>query len=240
MVKKILVTLVVCVWITLNSSQECGFSEEAIVPPRLTVINKTSWPASVYWRAQNREYNTIINAHSREILGDAAEIVTLEIETYGQVWGSLFPKHTIPLEMVKQSSAGRDIQIIIETCAWGYGWSFKTRFCQKPNKRERFLPSDPWSAFPGVVRARCMNRPVMPHHILNVDPSHLTQQMAINCYKRLIALWNPEKFNRDVDRIAQRICSILHQAHLDLQRELIEDQRHCEQTVYKASDSPSI
>ncbi len=67
MVKKILVTLVVCVWITLNSSQECGFSEEAIVPPRLTVINKTSWPASVYWRAQNREYNTIINAHSREI-----------------------------------------------------------------------------------------------------------------------------------------------------------------------------
>jgi hypothetical protein len=53
-------------------------------------------------------------------LGDAAEIVTLEIETYGQVWGSLFPKHTIPLEMVKQSSAGRDIQIIIETCAWGY------------------------------------------------------------------------------------------------------------------------
>lgn len=238
MVQKICITLGLCLGFTLYGSQESGCIEEAVVGPCLAIINKTSWPASVYWKAQAKEYNTIIDAHSRETLGIITDIVSLEIGTYGQVWGSLFSKHILPLDRIKEDSADRDIQIIIEQKAWSCSWTFETRFCQKPHKREKSLPSDPWSAFPGVIRAQCMKRPVMPHHILNVDPSRISKQMAINCYKRLIALWDPEKFPRDTEGIAQSICSILHQAHLDLHRELIEDSRHTEQTVYQTSAAP--
>ncbi|HML19097.1 MAG TPA: hypothetical protein PKD74_00805 [Candidatus Dependentiae bacterium] len=233
MVQKIFITLGLCLGFTLYGAQEFGYIEEDTAGPCLTIINATSWPASVYWNAQGKEYNTIIDAHSRETLGIIAEIDLLEIGTYGQVWGSLFSKHLLPLDTIKEDSAGRDIQIIIQQKTWSCSWSFMTRFCQKLHKCERLLPSDPWSAFPGVIRAQCMKRPVMPHHILNVDPSRISKQMAINCYKRLIALWDPEKFPRDTERIAQSICSILHQAHLDLHRELIEDPRHTEQTVYQ-------
>lgn len=237
MVQKIFITLGLCLGFTLYGAQEFGYIEEDTAGPCLTIINATSWPASVYWNAQGKEYNTIIDAHARETLGIITEIVVLEIGTYGQVWGSLFPKHILPLDKIKEDSTDKDVQIIIEQ-AWRCGWSFKTRFCEKPHKRVRFLPTDPWSAFPGVTRAHYMKRQVMPHHILNVDPSNLSQQIAINCYKRLIALWNPEKFPRDTEGIARSICLILQQAHIDLHRELIEDPRHTEQTVYQTSAAP--
>jgi hypothetical protein len=196
-------------------------------------MNETGWPASVCWRAQGKEYNTVLNAYSCEVLGALSDITSLEIGTYGQVWGSLFPKHVLSLEHIKRENrADQDVRIIIET-ARPHGWSFKTVLCEKPDKRIRFLPSDPWDAFPGALRASRMGRPVMPHHVLNVDPGRMSKQVAINCYKRLLALWNPEKFPGDSGGTAKKICAILRQAHLDLQRELIEDERHTEHTVYE-------
>ena len=235
MIQKVLVIIGLYMCCTLFSSQEPASSERPVDRACLKIINQTNWPASVYWKAQNKEYNTIVDAHSSDTLGFVGDLEFLEVGTYGQVWGSIFPRHSFSMQELKRGDAGQDVHIVIEKQAWRCGWAFKICICPKSERCARTLPFDPWNAFPGVLRAQCLNRPVMPHHILNIDPSRLSQQAAINCYKRLLAFWNPEQFSHDHDGIAQKICAILRQAHLDLQRELIEDSRHIEQTVYETS-----
>lgn len=202
-------------------------------PPNLYIVNKTAWPASVFWTVNGRKFNTVVNAYRSEMLGLLSTIENLEIGTYGEMWGRVFKRHVVSLEKLKQDK-NLDGCVIINEKYWGKCWSFTSVAKEMPSTVFTVLPEDVWNAFPGVVRAREMGRQVMPHHIINIDPTNATEEMIYNAYKRLKEQWNPEKFT--FDQTAVKICEILYEAHLALQKELVSGAKHTEETVYKLDD----
>ena len=204
---------------------------EIIVPAqlsRLYIVNETRWHASVFWEDSEKMFNTVVNAHQTEMLGILSYIKNLEIGTYGEIFGRMYYRHNIPLEKLKLDTS-RDGYIIIQEQYWGQSWSF---VCESREKHllSPIVPAQVKEVLPGVVRARQNGRPIMAHHILNIDPSYASADMIANVYDRLREQWAPEKFS--FNRTVTKISEIVHAAYLALQRELINGHEHVEKTVF--------
>lgn len=201
--------------------------------PHLHINNETAWPASIFWSSNGKKINTVVNAYGSEILGPLADIESLEIATYGKIWGSVFKKHAISLKDLKRNNT-QDGYVFIKSQYWGQSWAFTCTSTEMPATRTYYLPENPWDALPGVARAREMGRPIKAHHIINIDPEHVSKDMIVNAYKRIAARWASEKFFND--RVAFIISHIVYKAHLALQKELIEGPHHAEETVFNLDD----
>jgi hypothetical protein len=190
-------------------------------PSFLVIKNETLWPISVIWTATPltngstviKKYNTIVNANSEEMLGVLSDVATLSMYAYGQVWSKMSRLYPIPIATFKKNSVNNDGYVIIKE-SWSYNWKFDYVSKQKSLCWHQRLPEDILSTLPGVLRAKAEQRTIKAHHVLNIDPANVTDEMLENSYKRLLDRWQLK--NPNIGNNARIFGDVLRAALISL------------------------